>query len=213
MNILHIMCSLRTGSESTRLSEVIVDRLRTLHPGATIVERNLAARPVTHVDDDYVAEISSYEGDPSVRHDAGSLATSDQLIAELESAEFVVIGTPMHNFTVPSVLKAWIDHVVRVRRTFVPTQDGKVGALADRPVFVAIASGGYFSGEAANQPDFLSPYLKAILATIGLDDIRFIFLQGMVYGPEIAASSWKSALAAVDAQLAPSLVTENSAVA
>lgn len=201
MNILHIVCSLRAGSESTRLSELIVGRLQSLHPGATVVERNLASTPLAHVDGDYVAEISSFDGDPSVRHDAGSLAASDRLIAELEVADFVVIGTPMHNYTVPSVLKAWVDHVVRARRTFAITQGGKVAALADRPVFVAIASGGFFSGEGANQPGFLSPYLKAILATIGLNDIRAFALQGMVYCPETVASSWKSVLAAVDAQL------------
>lgn len=201
MNILHIVCSLRAGSESTRLSEVIVGRLQSFHPQSVVVQRNLASAPLPHVDQDYVAEISSFQGDPSVRHDAGSLAASDNLIAELEAADFVVIGTPMHNYTVPSVLKAWIDHVVRARRTFAITQDGKVAALADRPVFIAIASGGFFSGEGANQPDFLSPYLKAILATIGLKDIRPFSLQGMVYGPEIVASSWKTALSALDAQL------------
>ena len=203
MTILHIVCSLRPESESTRLSDVIVRRLQARHPEAAVVERNLARMPVAHVDNDYVAEISAFEGDPSVRHDAGTLALSDQLIAELDAADFVVIGTPMHNFTVPSVLKAWIDHVVRARRTFAITQDGKVGSLADRPVFVAIASGGFFSGDGANQPDFLAPYLKAILATIGLHDIRFISLQGMVYGPEVAASSWTSALAVVDAYMVP----------
>ncbi len=204
MTILHILCSLRPESESTRLSRIIVRRLLDEHPGAAVVERNLAATPVAHVDHDYVAEISAFEGDPSVRHDRGSLAVSDELIAELEAADVVVIGTPMHNFTAPSVLKAWIDHVVRARRTFAITQDGKIGGLADRPVFVAIASGGFFSGDGANQPDFLSLYLKAILATIGLNDIRFVTLQGMVYGPEVAASSWTSALATVDTLLAAS---------
>lgn len=210
MNILHIVCSGRADSESTRLSEVIVGRLRAIHPEAMVVERNLAARPVAHVDNDYVAEISAMAGDPSVRHDAGSLALSDELIAELDAAAFVVIGTPMYNFTVPSVLKAWIDHVVRARRTFVISAEGKIGSLADRPVFVAVASGGFFAGEGANQPDFVSPYLKAILATVGLNDLRFFTLQGMLYGPDVAAASWQAAQAAVEAQL-PSTVAVGSA--
>jgi hypothetical protein len=71
-----------------------------------------------------------------------------------EFADVVVIGTPMHNLTVPAALKAWIDHVVRARRTFTISAAGKVGTLRDRPVFVAIASGGRFSGERARQPDF-----------------------------------------------------------
>jgi FMN-dependent NADH-azoreductase len=70
----------------------------------------------------------------------------------------------MNNFTVPSVLKAWIDQLLRVGRTIMPTPDGKVGMLHDRPVFIGIASGGVFVGERANQPDFLTPYLSVALA-------------------------------------------------
>jgi FMN-dependent NADH-azoreductase len=81
---------------------------------------------------------------------------SEELIRELESSDFVVISTPMHNLTVPSTLKAWLDHVIRARRTFNIGREGKVGTLRDRPVFVAIASGGRFSGERARQPDFLT---------------------------------------------------------
>ncbi len=89
----------------------------------------------------------------------------------------------MHNFTVPSALKAWIDHVVRARRTFNVTKEGKVGRLRDRPVFVAVSSGGRFSGERARQPDFLTPYLKAVLGTIGLHDLTFFSVQGTGSGP------------------------------
>jgi FMN-dependent NADH-azoreductase len=114
---------------------------------------------------------------------------SEELIQELESADVLVIGTPMHNFTVPSVLKAWIDHVVRVRRTFNVTPNGKVGLLRDRPVFVAISSGGRFSGERARQPDFLTPYLKAVLGIIGLRDLTFFSVQGTGSGPEAIAAA------------------------
>ena len=117
------------------------------------------------------------------------MAQSEELIQELESSDFVVIGTPMHNFTVPSALKAWIDHIVRVRRTFNVSPAGKVSMLADRPVFIAISSGGRFSGERARQPDFLTPYLKAILGTIGLHDLTFFSVQGTVSGPDAIAEA------------------------
>jgi FMN-dependent NADH-azoreductase len=107
----------------------------------------------------------------------------------MESSDFVVIGTPMHNFTVPSTLKAWIDHVVRARRTFNVTKEGKVGRLRDRPVFVAVSSGGRFSGEPARQPDFLTPYLKAVLGTIGLHDLTFFSVQGTGSGPVAVAAA------------------------
>ena len=120
---------------------------------------------------------------------AGSFAQSEDLIQELESSDFVVIGTPMHNFTVPSALKAWIDHIVRVRRTFNVTTEGKVGTLRDRPVFVAVSSGGRYSRERARQPDFLTPYLKAILATIGLHDLTFFSIEGTALDPDSVAAA------------------------
>ena len=117
------------------------------------------------------------------------MSRSEELIQELESSDFVVIGTPMHNFTVPSALKAWIDHIVRVRRTFNATTDGYVGRLRDRPVFVAVSSGGRYSGERARQPDFLTPYLKAILGTIGLHDLTFFSIEGSALGPDAVAEA------------------------
>jgi FMN-dependent NADH-azoreductase len=100
-----------------------------------------------------------------------------------------VIGTPMHNFTVPSALKAWIDHVVRVRRTFNITAEGYVGTLRDRPVFIAVSSGGRYSGGRTRQPDFLTPYLKAILGTIGLHDVTFFAAEGSAGGLEAIAEA------------------------
>jgi FMN-dependent NADH-azoreductase len=90
----------------------------------------------------------------------------------------VVIATPMHNLMVPSALKAWLDHVVQADRTFRITAEGKVGTLRDRPVFIAIASGGTFTGVNAQQPDYLRPWLKAVLAGIGLLDVRFFSVEG-----------------------------------
>ena len=80
------------------------------------------------------------------------------LVQEIEAADVIVIGTLMHNYTIPSALKAWIDQVLRVGRTMKSTPAGKVGMLQHRPVFIGVASGGVFSGERANQPDFLTPY-------------------------------------------------------
>ncbi|WP_084646532.1 NAD(P)H-dependent oxidoreductase [Devosia insulae] len=81
-------------------------------------------------------------------------------------------------------MKAWIDHIVRARRTFNVTPQGKVGTLHDLPVFVAIASGGRFSGARARQPDFLTPYLRAVLAMIGLSTPTFFSVEDTGSGPE-----------------------------
>jgi FMN-dependent NADH-azoreductase len=184
--ILFVSCSPRgRAAESHRLAQRLIGHLLETQPDAVVMERVIGWGTIDHVDENYaIAQGSS--SDPS---QSGSIAVSEELIQELESADVLVIGTPMHNFTVPSVLKAWIDHVVRVRRTFNVTPGGKVGLLRDRPVFVAISSGGRFSGERARQPDFLTPYLKAVLGIIGLRDLAFFSVQGTGSGPEAIAAA------------------------
>lgn len=202
MNILHISCSPGgQASESYRLSQAIVDYLRERTPGACVSRRMLDGSALPPVDAPYALALGAAQ-EPADESPAGSSrARSDALIDELEGADALVIGTPMHNLSVPSVLKAWIDHVVRVNRTFDITRDGKVGRLADRPVLIAVASGGLYSGETARQPDFLTLYLKAILATIGLRDLRFYSVEGMAFGADAAALAHQRTLQRLDGDL------------
>jgi FMN-dependent NADH-azoreductase len=155
------------------------------HPAASVVNRTVGDGSLSHVDENYAI---SQHSDEDVSQE-GTAATSAELIRELQGADILVIGTPMHNFTAPSALKAWIDHVVRVRWTFNVGRHGKVPLLHDRPVFVAVASGGRFSGDGARQPDFLTPYLKAVLSIIGLHDLKFFSVQGTAFGPELFAAT------------------------
>jgi FMN-dependent NADH-azoreductase len=182
--ILHVSCSPRgEAAESLRLSRNILGFLLQAHPEAVVVERSIGGVEIPWIDADYATSQQSL-ADVS---QTGSMATSEALVQELERADIVLIGTPMHNMTVPAALKAWIDHVVRARRTFDVTPAGKVGLLRDRPVFVAVASGGKFSGERARQPDFLAPYLQAVLGMIGLHDLTFFSVQGTGAGPDAVA--------------------------
>jgi len=184
--ILHVSCSPRgQAAESYRLSQMIVDLLLLKEPTARVVNRVIGAGAIAHVDENYAISQAS-SADVSRE---GTMVQSEVLIQELENSDIVVIGTPVHNFTVPSALKAWIDHVVRVRRTFDVSPHGKIGRLCDRPVFVAVSSGGRFSGERARQPDFLTPYLKAVLGIIGLDAVTFFSIQGTASGPEAVAEA------------------------
>lgn len=195
MKILHIRCSPRgAASESSRLSRKIVGLLMELDPGSVVVERPLGETPVPHLDGSYAS--AQHAPALEVTH-TGSTSISEVLIEELEAADAVVIGTPMHNLAVPSALKSWIDHVVRAGRTFEMTLKGKVGTLADRPVFVAVASGGVFSGDRARQPDFLTPYLRLVLSTIGLTDVSVFSVEGTAHDAESVAK----ARAATDARL------------
>lgn len=202
--ILHLTCSPRgVASQSYLFSARIVERLLACHPQAHVMQRDLWAQPLPHVDEDYGHALAgSRQFGPEAFARPGTLAQSEALIVELESADAVVIGTPMHNYTVPSVLKAWIDHVLRIHRTFVPTPEGKRGLLADRPVHVAVASGGGYAGKQPRQPDFLTPYLEAVFGTIGLKTLHFYPLQRMVMGDDVVAGAWRDATALLDARLA-----------
>jgi FMN-dependent NADH-azoreductase len=197
MNILHIDCSPRPESHSRQLSAAIVDKLLELAPGARISRRDFAAAPLPHAASDYATALST----PATlaAPPRGSVDLSEALIREVEAADVIVIGTPMHNLTVPSVLKAWIDQILRAGRTFKSTPAGKVGMLRDRPVFIGVASGGVFTGERANQPDFLTPYLSAVLDCVGLKTLQFVAVQATAFlDQEHAISAREKALAALD---------------
>ncbi len=169
-----------------------MDRLLSPHPGATVIRRDLAANPPSFVDAAFSVAILGPQGALPP-----ALAESEALIRELENCDVVVIATPMHNYGVPAVLKAWVDQIVRIHRSFRSTPQGKVGVLTDRPIHVVVASGGWFTGPSPTgvppQPDFLTPYLRAVFATIGLRDIAFITLEGVTRGPEIAAQAYAAA--------------------
>ena len=178
--ILLITVSPRPGSFSRRIAREIAECAAA--PGGRIIERDLGAEPPPHPEIDLYEAILSPTPDDDPR-----FALSERLIGELEVADFVVIGTPMNNFSVPSTLKAWIDHIVRIRRTFRSTPEGKIGLLRDRPLVVVSAHGGYCGDEPPGQPDFLTPYLKSIFATIGIHSAEFLRLERLTRGPEEVA--------------------------
>ncbi len=189
MKLLHLTFSPRgQESESTQLSQAIVDQLSTQHTVDSITRRDWSNAAVIPIDSTYANTLANAAHASAGIAPASTLDQSEILIRELEAADQVVIGTPMHNFTVPASLKTWIDLVVRVNRSFIITPEGKVGTLSDKPVYIAVASGGFFGSDRSRQPDFLTPYLKAILATIGLHDLRFISAQGMALGQEKVAA-------------------------
>jgi FMN-dependent NADH-azoreductase len=177
--ILHIDCSPRMASHSRQLSAEIVERLLEVAPGAVVKRRDLGTDPLPHAASDYAITLSSPKTLAAPLE--GSLDLSEELIGEIEAADAIVIGTPMHNLTVPSVFKAWIDQIMRAGRTFQSTPAGKVGMIEDRPVFVAIASGGTFIGDGASQPDFLTTYLSAVLGSMGLKSIQFLPIQATAF--------------------------------
>jgi FMN-dependent NADH-azoreductase len=196
--ILYLRCSPRgPAAFSSRMAEEVIARLLDHNPGAEIVLRDLSAHPPPLIDAGFSAAILGPPGETPT-----ALEVSEALIRELETADVLVIATPMHNYGMPAVLKAWVDQIVRIHRTFASTPGGKVGKLHDRPVWLVVASGGWFSGPgpagAPAQADFLTPYLRAVLRTIGIGDLRVLTLEGMTRGAEIAEGAFARARAALD---------------
>ncbi len=213
MNILHIDCSPRRNSHSRQLSSAIVEKLLTMLPGAHVSRRDLGYEPIPHAGADYAAALATPASLAAAGRSADAILLAEQLIDEVERSDFVVMGTPMNNFTVPSVLKAWIDQILRVGRTMKSTPTGKIGMLRDRPVFVGIASGGVFVGDGANQPDFLTPYLSAALGCIGLNTIHYLPLQATAFIDDArAAELRRSLIATIEptmVRFVPSLIGDN----
>jgi FMN-dependent NADH-azoreductase len=198
--ILQILVSPRPNSWSRRLAGQIVDRIAAHHRDARVLTRDLAAEPPPHPDLDLYEAILSPTPDDDPR-----LSVSEGYIRELERADIVVIGTPVNNFAVPSTLKAWVDHIVRIRRTFRSTPEGKFGLLHDRPLVVASAHGGYVSVPPI-QPDFLTDYLRTIFETIGITSVEFVRLEGVTRGPEAAARALDAANEWIERRL-PELIS------
>ncbi len=188
-HLLHLSVSNRGDrSISREVGRLLVARLQAANPKRRVIARDLAAVPPPHPEPDFVAANLMPEAERGPAEDR-ALAYSEMLIAELRDAATVVIDTPLHNFTVPSALKAWIDHVVRKNRTFRSTPTGKVGLLADRPVHVVVACGGAFGDDPAAQEDFLTPYLAYLFSTIGIRSLEVLRLDKAGRGPAERAAA------------------------
>jgi len=166
-----------------------------------VTERDLVKSPLAPIGRDYAIALTS-----QALHDAEEFDGSERLIAELEQHDMLFIVTPMHNFTVPAALKLWIDHIIRINRSFHATPQGKVGLIKDRPTFVLVSSGGFFMGERAKQADFLTPYLRYALSSIGIGDVHFFPLQGLVFGQEAVAQAVHEARQELSQKLAQTIV-------
>ncbi|UGQ47532.1 FMN-dependent NADH-azoreductase [Massilia endophytica] len=188
-NVLYINSSVRTsGSLSRQLSAEFIAKWKAAHPADTIVERDLASRPVPHLSEEMMGAFFT----PAEQRNAEQAQTvklSDALVDEVEAADIIVIGAPMYNFSVPSTLKAYIDHIARAGRTFKYGPNGAEGLLKDKKVYVFTASGGVYSEGPAAGFDFLATYLRAVLGFLGITDISFIRAEGVAMGEQAVADT------------------------
>lgn len=199
MKVLQINASARRdGANSTKVANSVVAGLQAKNPAAQITLRDLAANPVTVLDEAALGALFT----PAEQRNAAQnalVAEYDALIAELQAHDVIVLGVPMYNFGVPVQLKSWIDAVARAGVTFRYTATGPEGLLKGKTVYVALARGGLYR-DTAN--DSQVPYLKSVLGFLGLTDVRFIYAEGLNMGPEAAAKGFAQAQIDLAAALA-----------
>lgn len=166
------------------------------YPHSSVVERVLTPASMPHLTAEVYQAMGRPESELTIEEKA-KVVLSDTLIAELEAADTIVLAAPMYNFSIPSTLKAWIDHVSRRGRTFSYTEAGPKGLLGGKKVFVLTARGGIYSQGAAQAFDFQVPYLRGVLGFLGLTDVNFIHFEGANISSEAAAKGFGEAQATI----------------
>jgi FMN-dependent NADH-azoreductase len=188
MRILQIKASvLGANSQSSRLADEFIAQF----PGAEVVERDLGAAGVPHLDG---ARVAAFFAKPDERNpeQKAIVAYSDALIDEVRRADIIVLGLPMYNFGVPSQLKAWFDHIARAGETFKYTEKGAVGLLTGKKAYVFAARGGVYAGTAN---DFETPFVRQFFGFLGITDLQFVYAEGLALGEESRNNSIAAAQA------------------
>ncbi|HEY5790183.1 MAG TPA: NAD(P)H-dependent oxidoreductase [Gammaproteobacteria bacterium] len=147
-------------------------------PALQVNYRDLGRDPVPHLDATRLTAIATAERTPEQQAIA---AEADALIAELQQADLLVLGVPMYNFSVPTQLKAWFDHVARAGTTFRYTADGAQGLLVGKRAVVFTSRGGMHRGQAS---DTVTPWLRTVLGFLGIDEVEFVYAEGLNLGDD-----------------------------
>ena len=180
-NVLFVEASpMAENSASRAIARVVEEQLKMYAADALILHRDLDASPVPHLN---LAAIGA------LRAGGEAAKLSDELVGEFLAADLLVIATPMWNFGVPSVLKAWIDHVSRAGKTFSYSEKGPVGLATGKRAIVIVSSGGVY---ADGPRDFVAPYLKSVLGFLGIVDVEIVRVEGTAM-PQLAGEALEKA--------------------
>jgi FMN-dependent NADH-azoreductase len=184
-------------SKSGQIAGEFVEAWRRAHSGTSVVERKLTPASMPHLSLGALGALMT-PADQRSAEQAADVAFADALIAEVEAADTIVLAVPMYNFSIPSTVKAWIDHIARAGRTFRYTAAGSEGLLKGKKVFVVTGRGGFYSGDSpARVLDFQEPYLRGVLGFLGLDDVTFVHVEGLKVSPEAASQGIERARRAI----------------
>jgi FMN-dependent NADH-azoreductase len=193
--LLKVQASLfGAASQSSQLADGFIASWLVKNPGGRVVTRDLAANPVPHLTVERFVAFASKAEDRTIEQQA-VLNYSDELIAELQDADTIVFTVPMYNFSVPSTLRAYFDHIARAGVTFRYTATGPQGLVQGKNAFVFVTRGGFYPE--AN--DTQTPYLRQFLGFIGISDVQFIYAEGLAISEESREKGLSTAREAIAA--------------
>jgi FMN-dependent NADH-azoreductase len=185
MKILHIdSSSTGNASVSRQLTAALVRELRNQNPAALVVYRDLAADAPSHLGGELLQALRPAPGHAATESVGKELALTDTMLDEFLTADVVVVGAPMYNFSIPSQLKAWLDRLAQPGRTFRYTASGPEGLAGGKRIFVVSSRGGMYAGTAIESLDHQESYLKTIFGFFGVTDVEIVRAEGVSMGPE-----------------------------
>ncbi len=166
-------------SISRKLANQVVDHSLNLNPSLNIKVRDLSTENLPHISEQTITGFYTSANEMSQELKSAT-ALSDQLIDELLFANTLLISAPMYNFGIPSSLKAWVDQIVRINKTF-SFEDGALkGLVPIRRAILVLSYGatGYSSDGNLKEMNFLQPYLTSLMAFLGITDTRVVSVEG-----------------------------------
>ncbi len=179
MKLLRIDASSRVEhSDSRKITDQFVIQWQKNNPEGMVTVRDIIQSPIPHIQQKTIEGFYTPQ-DQFNQELAEATLLSDTLIKELKETDILLISTPMYNFGVPSALKAWIDHIVRINATFGVSEEGAFyGIIENVKAYIITAAGAVYQSDEMKGFNFLQPYLQTVLGLIGITDVTFIPLEG-----------------------------------
>lgn len=167
-------------SLSRQITNEFLSAHRSLHGARTVITRDLVKDPPPHLSEEFVGAMF-VPPERRSREMEQVLGLGNKLAQEVKDADEIVISAPMYNRTVPSSLKAWIDHIVLPYQTFAVGPTGPSPLLKGKTVYFICATGGVYSTGPGAKQDFLTPYIKCIMGFMGIEDVRVVYVEGVAF--------------------------------
>lgn len=181
------------NGQSSRMVDQFVSKWRAANPQGHVVSRDLATTPVPHLTAERFTALTAKPDERNMEQQAVA-DFSDVLLDELRNADVIALGLPMYNFGIPSTLKAYFDHIARAGMTFRYTDKGPVGMLTGKKAYVFAARGGMYAGTAT---DTQTPYVRDFLRFIGIEEVEFVYAEGLAMGDQQKQTALVSAEKAI----------------